>query len=83
MNTCKKAETVLDTIIWVMRQKDSQDPIINLIELFRSVGRLQQVAEDEALREPIIKELMGNPMVKTFFKMGFEGAMGTQPNGMT
>ena len=69
-----KIETVLTTLVWVMEQKDYQDPTINLIKLFRSINRLQ-VAEDEALREPIIKELMNNPLIKTLFKLAFEKAV--------
>ena len=69
-------EAMIGVLIWAMRQKDPQDPRIKLFELFRIVNRLNKLAtEDEALREPIIKELMNHPWIKTLFKLAFEKAM--------
>ena len=52
-----------------MEQIDPQYPTIDFFELLRNIIRLNKlVKEYEALREPIIEELMNNPLIKTLFK---------------
>ena len=67
-------ELMYDILIWIIRRKDPQDPMIHICELFKGMNRLY-MTKDEVSRELIAKELLLNGPIKNLLNLACERAM--------